>query len=95
MKFLNFRDKEWVLKAARIKGKILYDNEQVRFHPDLSAGVHKIQRSYDEVQKKLRDKGINKHRIIFPARLLVTDDDRSHLLQTPAEADNFLQSLRN
>lgn len=36
MKFLNFRDKERVLKAARIKGKILYNNEQVRFHPDLS-----------------------------------------------------------
>lgn len=95
MKFLNFRDRERVLKAAQIKGKILYNNEQVCFHPDLSAGVHKMQRSYDEVQKKLRDKGINKHRIIFPARLLVTHDDRSHLFQTPAEADNFLQSLRN
>lgn len=95
MKFLNFRDKERVLKAARIKGKILYDNEQVRFHPDLSAGVHKMQRGYDEVRRKLRDKGINKHRIIFPARLLVTHDDRPHLFQTPAEADNFLQSLKN
>ena len=93
MKVLNFRDKERVLKAARIKGKILYGNEQVRFHPDLSAGVHKMQRSYDEVRKKLRDKGINKHRIIFPARLLVTHNDRSHLFQTPAEVNNFLQSL--
>lgn len=55
MKFLNFRDKERVLKAARIKGKILYDNEQVRFHPDLSAGVHKMHRSYDEVRKKQGD----------------------------------------
>ena len=43
MKFLNFRGKEQVLKAAQIKGKILYLNEQVRLHPDLSAGVHKIQ----------------------------------------------------
>lgn len=95
MKFLNFRDKERVLKAARIKGKILYENEHVRFHPDPSTGVHKMQRSYDELRKKLRDKAINKHRIIFPARLLVTHDDRSHLFQTPAEADNFLQSLRD
>lgn len=95
MKLLKFRDKERVLKAARIKGKILYDSEQVRFHPDLSARMHKMQRSYDEVRKKLRDKGINKHRIIFPVRLLVTHDDRSHLFQNPAEADNFLQSLRD
>lgn len=95
VKFLNFRDKERVLKAARIKRGIHYDNVQVRFHPDLSAGVHKMQRSYDEVRKKLRDKGISKHRIIFPARLLVTHDGRSHLFQIPAEVNNFLQSLRD
>ena len=75
MKVLNFRDKEQVLKAARIKGKILYGNVEVRLHLDLSAGAHKMQRSYDEVRKKLREKGINKHRIIFPARLLVTHND--------------------
>lgn len=93
MKVLNFRDKERVMRAARTKGKIFYDKDQVRLHPDLSAGVHKMQRSYDEVRKKLRDKGINKHRIIFPARLLVTHNDRSHLFQSAAEVDNFLQSL--
>lgn len=93
MKFLNFKDTVRVLKAARTKGKVLYNNEQVRFHPDLSAGVHKMQRGYDEVRKKLREKGIHKHRIIFPARLLVTHDERSHTFQTPAEVDKFVQSL--
>lgn len=92
-RFLNVKDKERVLRAARTKGKVLYNNEQVRFHPDLSAGVHKMQRAYDEVRKKLRDKGIHKHRIIFPARLLVTHDERSHTFQTPAEVDMFVQSL--
>lgn len=93
MKFLNFKDKERVLKAARIKGNVLYNNEQVRFHPDLSAGVHKMQRDYDDVRKKLRDKGIHKHRIIFPARLLLTHGERSYTFQTPAEVDQFVQSL--
>lgn len=43
IKFLKFRDKKRVLKVAQIKGKILYDNKQVRFHSDLSAGVQKRQ----------------------------------------------------
>lgn len=93
MKFLNFRDKERVLRAARVKGNVLYNNEQVRFHPDLSAGIHKMQRDYDDVRKRLRDKGIQKHRIIFPARLLLTHGERSYTFQTPAEVDNFIQSL--
>lgn len=84
MKFLNFKDRERVLKAARIKGQVLYKNEPVRFHVDLFAGVYRLQQDYDEVRKKLRDKGIHKHRITFPARLLVTHQERSqtfHLLQ--------------
>lgn len=93
MKFLNFQDKERVLKAARIKGNVLYNNEQIRFHPDLSAGVHKMQREYDDVRRKLRDKGIHKHRILFPARLLLTHGERTYTFQTPAEADKFVQSL--
>ncbi|KAJ8014148.1 hypothetical protein DPEC_G00037240 [Dallia pectoralis] len=93
MKFLNFKDKERVLKAARIKRNVLYNNEQVRLHPDLSAGVHKMQRDYDDVRKKLRDKGIHKHRIIFPARLLLTHGDRSYTFQTPAEVVHFVRSL--
>ncbi|KAJ8341579.1 hypothetical protein SKAU_G00338700 [Synaphobranchus kaupii] len=82
------QDKERVLKAARTKGKVLYNNVQ-----DLSAGVHRMQRGYDEVRKKLRNKGIHKHRIIFPARVLVTHNERSHTFQTPAEVDKFVQSL--
>ncbi|KAJ8009334.1 hypothetical protein DPEC_G00087810 [Dallia pectoralis] len=93
MKFLNFKDKKRVLKAARIKRNVLYNNEQVRLHPDLSAGVHKMQRDYDDVQKKLRDKGIHKHRIIFPARLLLTHGDRSYTFQTPPEVVHFVRSL--
>lgn len=93
MKFLNFKDRERVLKAARTKGQVLYQNKPVRFYVDLSAGVHRMQRDYDEVRKKLRDRGIHKHRIIFPARLLVTHKERSHAFQTPAEVDRFIQSL--
>lgn len=92
MKFLNFRDKERVLRAARVKGNAFYNNEQGRFHPDLSAGIHKMQRDYDGVRKRLRDKGIHKHGIIFPVRLL-RHTERFYTFQTLAEVDKFVQSL--
>lgn len=93
MKFLNFKDKERVLRAAITKGNVLYNNEQVRFHTDLSAGMHNMQRDYDDVRRRLRDKGILKHRIIFQVRLLQTQGARSYTFQTPAEVDTFVQSL--
>ncbi|RXN35448.1 LINE-1 type transposase domain-containing 1 [Labeo rohita] len=71
MKFLNFKQKEHVLKAAKSKGAIAYKGSSLRFFPDLSAELHRQQRKYDAIRQKLRDKGINRHRIIFPARLLL------------------------
>ncbi len=93
MKFLNFKDKEWVLRAARTRGNVLYNNEQVSFHTYLSAGIHKMQRDYDDVRRRLRDKGILKRRIIFPAWLLLTHGERSYTFQTPVEVDKFVQYL--
>lgn len=93
MKFMNFKDRERVLKAARTKGQVTFKNKPVRFHVDLSAGVHKKQREYDDVRKRLRDRGIHKHRIIYPDRLLVTHDERSRTFRTPAEVETFFDSL--
>lgn len=41
MKFLNYADKPRVMKAARSKGKILYDNQTVMFVPNVSAQLLK------------------------------------------------------
>lgn len=49
-----FSDKEWTLKAEQIKERILHNNS---IHPDLSARVDRMQHSYDEVRKRLHDKG--------------------------------------
>ncbi len=55
MKFLNFKAKERVIRAAITKGNVLYNNEKVSFHTDLSAGMHNMQRDYDDVRRRLRD----------------------------------------
>ncbi|XP_049329397.1 interferon-induced very large GTPase 1-like [Astyanax mexicanus] len=55
MKFLNYKDKEAVLKAAKVKEQILYKNQPVRFYQDLAAGVHRRRKEFDGVRlKKLK-----------------------------------------
>lgn len=93
MRFLNFKQKEQVFRAARAKGSIQYKDHSIRFYLDVSAEVHRKQRAYDGVRKKLRDLGISKHRVVFPLRLLVTHRDRSRMFENPSEVENFIETL--
>ncbi|KAI4832882.1 hypothetical protein KUCAC02_015823 [Chaenocephalus aceratus] len=68
MKFLNYRDRMVVTKAAR--AQILYKDQQVRFYPDLAAGVHKLQKTFDNVRQHLRNLGI-RYGMLLPVRLLL------------------------
>ncbi|KAG1928996.1 hypothetical protein F2P79_023218 [Pimephales promelas] len=55
--------------------------------------LHRQQRRYDSVRQKLRDKGINRHRVIFPARLLLTHGDRTMIMNSPEEVEKFMQQV--
>lgn len=93
MTFLNFKQKEQVLRVARSKGLISYKEHTLRFHPDVSAEVHRKQRAYDGVRQKLRERGIGKHRVICPARLLLTHQENSRVFDTPAAVESFIEEL--
>ena len=53
VKFLDYRDKERVLKAARLKGQVKYKDNVIRFHQDISAEIYKQQWGFDGVRQKL------------------------------------------
>lgn len=91
MKFLNFKQKEQVLRVARSKGMVSYKEHTLRFHPDVSAEVHRKQRAYDGVRQWLREIGISKHRIIYPAHLLVTHQEKSRVFDTPTAVENYIE----
>lgn len=93
MKFLNYKDKTTVIKAARAKRPILFKNPQVRLYEDLTTGVHKKQKEFDAVRQQLRAMGI-RYGMIPPARLLVTHNGQSRIFNQPAEAENFVRNLR-
>ncbi|KAI2655646.1 LINE-1 type transposase domain-containing protein 1 [Labeo rohita] len=71
VKFLDYRDKEHVMHAARTKKDVLFQNLRIMFFPDLSAEVNKQRRQFDKVKKKLRAKGLM-YGFIIPVRLRVT-----------------------
>jgi hypothetical protein len=89
MMFSNYKDKIHVVNAARVKGRVLYNNWQVMFFPDLSFEVHKQQKRFDSVKQRLRAKAI-RYGIIFPARPRVSHGDRSYISET---AEPFLEKL--
>ncbi len=91
-KFLDYRDKERVMRAARAKKDVLFQNHRIMFFPDLSAELNKHRRQFDEVKKKLRAKGLV-YGFIFPARLRVTVNGQAHVFRSPSEVDDFLMNM--
>ncbi len=92
VKFLDNRNKERVMRAARAKKNVPFQNHRIVFFPDLSAELNKQQRQFDEVKKKLRAKGLV-YGFIFPARLRVTVNGQAHVFQSPSEVDDFLMNM--
>lgn len=97
MKFLNYADKEQVMKAARAKGKIPVDNKKVMFFPDFSADLLKRRKAFDAAKKLLTSLSIQdlRYGIIHPATLLVTVKGRRHTFNTASAAEAFVQGLES
>lgn len=97
MKFLKYADKFRVMKAARSKGEILYDNQRVMFFPDVSADLVRRRKIFDSVKKELASLSIPtlRYGIIHPAKLLVTVEGRRHIFDTAAAAKDFVHGLKD
>lgn len=94
MKFLNFQDKVRVMRAARVKGKIMYGDQEVRFFPDLSADLHRQRRRFDGVKQRLRSMNVS-YGIVYPAKLRLTVDGQTREFEDPADADKFLKGMQS
>uniref|UniRef100_A0A674P707 L1 transposable element RRM domain-containing protein n=1 Tax=Takifugu rubripes TaxID=31033 RepID=A0A674P707_TAKRU len=58
MKFLNYKDKEAVMKAARAKKQVHYKSHPVRLYHDVTAEMHKKQKEFEEARRQLRTLGL-------------------------------------
>lgn len=93
MRFSNYRDKQAVLQAVRDKRDINYNNQKVRFYPDMASGLLQQRKEYDPIREELRKLNI-RHGVAHPAKLLVTYKAKTHVFKTPAEAHAFLKNIK-
>lgn len=91
-KFLNFRDKEKVLRLARSKGEMTYENKKISFYPDYSADLQRRRDEFLDVKRVLREKEVE-YALIYPAQLRIKHLGSVKFFSTPAEAQRFLKEL--
>ncbi|KAI2645992.1 LINE-1 type transposase domain-containing 1 [Labeo rohita] len=75
MKFLNYKDHEKTLRAARKLRELRYGDQQVNLFPDLSAETRQCQRCFDGVKAQLKSMDI-RYGMLCPAHLIVTHADK-------------------
>ncbi len=84
LKFLDYRDKERVMRAARAKKDVPCS----KITESCSSSLNKQRRQFDEVKKKLRAKGL-----VYGFIFRVTVNGQAHVFQSPSEVDDFLMNM--
>lgn len=92
-RLLSSRDRDAILQAARRKGELRYNNSVIALFPDFSAALQKQRASFLHVKKRLRDMGVQ-YSMLFPAKLRVVHDERSHFFTSPSDADAWVNAIR-
>lgn len=93
MRFLNYQEKQAVIRAAREKKDVFYKEQRVRFYPNLATGIHQLQKKFDPIREQLRKLGI-RNGVTHPATLLVTYKNKTLAFKTPGEASEFLKKIQ-
>lgn len=88
-KLLNFRDRDAVLRLARLKGNIPYQSGSISAFPDFSAEVQRQRARFSDIKRRLKAHHI-KYAMLFPARLRVVGEDRVHFFEDPHMASAWL-----
>lgn len=91
-KFLNYREKDKVLRFAREKGAVYLNDKRISFYPDYSVEIQRKINGFNDVKKKLREKNIE-YAIRYPAKLRVRHLGGFKLFSTPPEVEAFLTEL--
>lgn len=88
-KLLNFRDRDAVLRLARVKCNIPFQSGYISAFPDFSVEVQKQRARFSEVKRHLRAHHI-KYAMLFLAHLRIVGEDRVHFFEDPAMASAWV-----
>lgn len=93
MKFLNYRDRETAMTAARKMKEIFYKDHRLSLFPDLSPETRRQQRRFDGVKAKLRALNI-RYGMLYPAQLMITHNERRIIFKSDEEAEDYVRKMR-
>lgn len=93
MRFLNFREKENAMRAARRQRTVKFENHNVRFYPDLSAEIHRQRKPFDAVKVQLQSMGL-RYGMFYPADLVITHNGQRHSFKTAPDAEKFIRGIQ-
>ena len=65
-KILNYRDRDTILKVAREKGPLKFENHTIAIYPDYTRRVQEARKSFLSVKQKLKAMDI-KYMLLYPA----------------------------
>lgn len=93
-KLLHYRDRDTVLRVARLQGELKFNNTKLLIFPDYTVETQRQRKAFDHVRGMLRQRGV-KYSMLFPARLRVQDGEKAHFFTSPREAARWAESLPN
>lgn len=92
-KLLHYRDRDTILRAARVQGDLKLGDATLHIFPDYSVETQRRRKSFDQVRAMLRQKGV-KYSMLFPAKLRVQDGERVQFFTSPRDAAAWAETLR-
>ena len=88
-KILNYRDRDTILRVAREKAPLKFENHNITIYPDYTQRVQEMRKSFLEVKQKLRAMEV-KYMLLYPAKLRVIYKGQSHFFEKPEEVWQWL-----
>lgn len=89
-KLLNYEDRKAILDGARAVYPVKHQEEKILFFPDYSAQTTKRRKEMGEPRKAMENLGLQPF-LLYPATLKIIHNGRQLHLQSPTEANRFLQ----
>lgn len=71
--------------------EIKYENTRLFYSPDFYQEVQQRRKSFTDVRRRLREKGI-RFGLLYPSRLSITEGDNTHFFDTPEAAAAWLDT---
>ena len=91
-KFLRSSDRDLVLRAARIKGKLSWGNNNIMLFPDYSKATQMKRDKFKDCKKKLHERELS-FRMLYPAKLKIETKDGSKTFECPKKAMAFIDAM--